>query len=337
MIGPDFHWLPKIKPYQIYAIESFDTTIAAARRAGVRFDDARPPTAHRIEQDGGFELNFIDWGDESGTKPAIIFIHGFLQQARTWDFTCLALRSRFRCVSLDLRGHGDSGRPEEPDYTTHHYQSDLRRFIRHMSEEMGIERFGLCGLSLGGHQSYIYASEHPDVVDAIVVVDVAPETNRQASRGINRYISALPKDGPFEELVEKVSKMSPMRNREAVRGSLLRATRVTEGGGWEWKHDPRLLEHHRPSFTPEDYWAALGKVVSPTLFVLGKNSKLVTTDTVRRMVEMVPGSSAGYVPNASHRVPGDNPVGFIRAVKPFLERYVGGKTVEGDKVKQAPT
>ena len=303
-------------------VDSFDTTIAAARRVGVRFDDARPPTAHRIEQDGGFELNFIDWGDASGAKPSIIFIHGFLQQARTWDFTCLALRSHFRCISLDLRGHGDSGRPIEPDYTTHHYQSDLRRLILHTSEQMGIERFGLCGLSLGGHQSYIYASDHPDVVDAIVVVDVAPETNRQASRGINRYISALPKDGPFEDLVEKVAKMSPMRNREAVRGSLLRATRATEDGGWEWKHDPRLLDHHRASFTSDDYWAALSKVKNPTLFVLGRNSKLVSTDVARRMVETVPGSSATYVPNASHRVPGDNPIGFIRAVKPFLERYV---------------
>ena len=303
-------------------VDSFDTTIAAARRVGVRFDDARPPTVHRIEQDGGFELNFIDWGDERGEMPAIIFIHGFLQQARTWDFTCLALRAHFRCISLDLRGHGDSGRPIEPDYTTHHYQSDLRRLILHMSEEMGIERFGLCGLSLGGHQSYIYASDHPDVVDAIVVVDVAPETNRQASRGINRYISALPKDGPFEDLVEKVAKMSPMRNREAVRGSLLRATQATEDGGWEWKHDPRLLDHHRASFTSDDYWAALNKVKNPTLFVLGRNSKLVSTDVARRMVETVPGSSATYVPNASHRVPGDNPIGFIRAVKPFLERYV---------------
>ena len=155
-----------------------------------------------------------------------------------------------------------------------------------------------------------------------MVVDVAPETNRQASRGINRYISALPKDGPFEDLVEKVAKMSPMRNREAVRGSLLRATRATEDGGWEWKHDPRLLDHHRASFTSDDYWAALSKVKNPTLFVLGRNSKLVSTDVARRMVETVPGSSATYVPNASHRVPGDNPIGFIRAVKPFLERYV---------------
>ena len=319
-------------------VDSFETTIVAAERAGVRFDDASPPTSHRISQNDEFELNFIDWGDETGSKPALIFIHGFLQQARTWDFTCLALRSRFRCISLDLRGHGDSGHPVEPDYSTHYYLSDLRRLISHLSQEMGIETFGICGLSLGGHLSYIYASENPQAVDAIVVVDVAPEGNREARKSISRYISALPKDGPFEDLVDKVAKMSPMRSREAVRGSLLRATRFKADGTWEWKNDQRLLERHRASFTPEEYWAALENVTVPSLFVLGQNSKLVAPETVRRMVEMVPGSSATYVPKASHRVPGDNPIGFIKAVTPFLERYVLKSGVEGHSdVKLAPS
>ena len=317
---------------------SFNTTISAARRAGVRFEDDSPPTSHDICQNDEFDLHFVDWGDASGANPAIIFIHGFMQQARTWDFTCLALRSRFRCISLDLRGHGDSGRPREPDYTTHHYLSDLRRLIDHLKGEMNIRRFGFCGLSLGGQLSYVYAYQNPDDVDAIVVVDVAPQISREARKGISRYISALPKDGPFEELIDKVTKLSPMRTRQAVEGSLLRATRVRSDGSWEWKHDPRLLEHHRASFTSDDYWAAMSRVTTPTLFVLGRNSKLVTTDTVRRMVETVSGSSATYVPNASHRVPGDNPIGFIKAVTPFLERYVLEERVGRlHDVKQAPT
>lgn len=319
-------------------VDSFAATLAAAQRAGVRFEDASPPTINRIRQNDEFDLHYVDWGDTSGDKPAIIFLHGFMQQARTWDFTCLALRNRFRCISLDLRGHGDSGRPREADYTTHHYLSDLQRLVDHLKDEMDVRQFGLCGLSLGGSLSYIYASQHPDIVEAIVVVDVAPETNREASRGINRYISALPKDGPFEELVDKVHRMSPMRNRRAVEGSLRRATRVLGDGRWEWKHDPRLLEHHRRSFSPDDYWAALSKVDVPTLFVLGKNSKLVMPDTVRRMIEIVPGSSATYVDKASHRVPGDNPIGFIKAVSPFLNRYVLKKDVgRARDVKQSPT
>ena len=231
-----------------------------------------------IHQPGGHSLNFVDWGEDGDGKPTIVFIHGFLQQARTWDFTCLALRSRYRCISLDLRGHGDSGRPTEPDYNTVGYLEDLRRFARHLNDNMNIQRFAICGLSLGGQLSYIYAAERPDVVDAIVVVDVAPELNRQARGGVNRFISSLPRDGSFENLVDKVARMSPMRTREAVRGSLIRATRLHSDGTWEWKHDTRLLERHRVSYTSDELWAALDGVTAPALFVLGRNSKLVTPD-----------------------------------------------------------
>ena len=317
---------------------TFQATLDAARRAGVRFDDDSPPRPVQIQHPDGHHLNLVDWGWEGDEKPVIVFIHGFLQQARTWDFTCLALRSRFRCISLDLRGHGDSGRPIEPDYNTHYYLSDLRCLAAHLSEDLHIDHFAIVGLSLGGQLSYVYAAENPDAVDAIVVVDVAPETNRQASRGVNRFITALPREGTFDELVDKVAKMSPLRTRDAVRGSLLRATRAHSDGTWEWKHDTRLLEHHSRSYTPDDFWAALSKVTTPALFVLGRNSKLVTSDVVRRMVETVPGSSATYVPNASHRVPGDNPIGFIRAVAPFLDRYVLKKDVLLDHdVERAPT
>ena len=318
--------------------DSFQATINAARRAGVRFEDETAPNSIRIQKGGAHSLNLVDWGENGDDKPAIVFIHGFLQQARTWDFTCLALRSRFRCISLDLRGHGDSGKPSDPDYNTHYYMDDLRRFADHLRNQMNIQRFALCGLSLGGQLSYVYASENPDTVEAIVVVDVAPETNRQARRGVNRFITGLPREGTFEDLVEKVTRMSPLRTPEAVRGSLIRATRVYPDGSWEWKHDPRLLERHQASYTSDDFWAALSGVTAPALFVLGRNSKLVSPDVVRRMVETVPGSSATYVPDAGHRVPGDNPLGFIRAVSPFLDRYVLKPGVgRKNDVKQAPT
>ena len=299
--------------------ETFQNTLEAARNLGVRFFDDSPPTAVTIKDPELHDLHFVDWGDDSGNKPTVIFIHGFLQQARTWDFTCLALRSRFRCISLDLRGHGDSGPSEDLNYTTHGYLEDAKRLVNHMSTGMGISEFSICGLSLGGQLAYILASEMSEVVESIIVVDVAPQLNREARRGIQRYIDSLPSDGSFGALVDRVTELSPRRNRESVEGSLLRAVDLESDGSWRWKHDQQLLKHHRVSFSSDQLWAFLGGVSAPTLFVMGGNSKLVAPEVVRRMVETVVGSSACYVPDASHRVPGDNPLGFIRAIEPFLE------------------
>ena len=301
-------------------IPAFQSTVRAARSAGISVTDETTPT-HRVIDGEDCELNYIDWGISAG-KPAIVFIHGFLQQARSWDFTCLALRDRFSCVALDLRGHGDSGRPDDPDFTTHHYHSDLTRLTEHLRDSAGIESLSICGLSLGGQLAYLHAATYPDAVDSIVVVDVAPELNREARRGVRRFIDALPRSGSFDALVERVTELSPLRTADAVRGSLERAVRINPDGSWQWKHDPRLFDYHRVSYTPDELWSALGKVVAPTLFVLGKNSRMVAPETVHRMVSSVAGSKAVQVPNASHRVPGDNPVGFLGAVNPFFQTHL---------------
>ena len=301
-------------------IQAFDSTLRAAEAAGISFSDDAPATQHTIAGDA-CQLSYLDWGS-SPDKPAIIFVHGFLQQARSWDFTCLALRDRFSCLSLDLRGHGDSGRPANPDFTTHHYQSDLSALVKHLLDSGAASSVSICGLSLGGQLAYLYAASNPDIVDAIVVVDVAPELNREARRGVRRFIDSLPRDGTFDALVARVTELSPLRTGEAVRGSLERAVNIDADGNWEWKHDPRLFDYHRVSYTPDELWDALGRVTAPTLFVLGKNSRLVAPETVHRMVRTVPGSNAVHVPNASHRVPGDNPMGFMSAVTPFFEAHL---------------
>lgn len=301
-------------------MQAYESTVRAARNAGISFTDASPPSQRVIAGDD-CELSYIDWG-ASADKPAIVFLHGFLQQARSWDFTCLALRDRFSCFALDLRGHGDSGSPDAPDFTTHHYHSDLVSLVNHLRDSANITSFSICGLSLGGQLAYLHAAAHPDAVDSIVVVDVAPELNREARRGVRRFIDALPRSGTFDALVERVTELSPLRTADAVRGSLERAVNIDADGSWQWKHDPRLFDYHRVSYTSDELWAALGSVVAPTLFVLGKNSRMVAPETVEHMTRAVPASMAVHVPNASHRVPGDNPIGFLNAVTPFFQTHL---------------
>lgn len=301
-------------------MQPFSSTLRAAEAAGIKFEDDAPPVQRKVAGED-CELNYVDWG-AAPDKPAIVFIHGFLQQARSWDFTCLALRDRFSCWSLDLRGHGDSGRPTGPDFTTHHYLSDLASFLDHLRATDAVASVSICGLSLGGQLAYLHAAANPDSIDSIVVVDVAPQLNREARKGVRRFIDALPRDGTFDALVERVTELSPLRTAEAVRGSLERSVNIRQDGSWEWKHDPRLFDHHRVSFTPEELWDALGNVTVPALFVLGRNSRMVAPETVQRMLDVVPGSESVTVLNASHRVPGDNPTGFLAAVAPFFETHL---------------
>jgi pimeloyl-ACP methyl ester carboxylesterase len=74
-------------------------------------------TSHRVTGAGGLELNVLETGEPSG--PCVLFIHGFSQSAWAWECQLRSpLGATHRLLALDIRGHGESGKPLEPEHYT---------------------------------------------------------------------------------------------------------------------------------------------------------------------------------------------------------------------------
>jgi 3-oxoadipate enol-lactonase len=94
-----------------------------------------------------------------GVGPPLILIHGIGASRHSWDGLIQHLRSDFRCVSYDLRGHGRSPLPTPP-YTLDDLVEDLEALRR----ELHIEKAHFAGHSLGGMIGPAYARRYPDRV-----------------------------------------------------------------------------------------------------------------------------------------------------------------------------
>jgi pimeloyl-ACP methyl ester carboxylesterase len=107
----------------------------------------RPGVSYRIvEGDGGVPLNVATAGDPA--KPAILLVHGIGQSHVSFEAQLRApLSDEFHVVSFDLRGHGNSGKPWEPEAykDSARWAGDVRRVI----EALGLERPVLLGWSYG--------------------------------------------------------------------------------------------------------------------------------------------------------------------------------------------
>src|SRR5262249_33027254 len=143
-----------------------------------------PPTeivlpTQRTVSSNGLDLNVLDWGapDGASDRPTVLFVHGASLTAHTWDLVCLALRREYRCFALDLRGHGDGGWPPDAASPLAAFRTDLEAVV----EQLGLDRFILVGMSLGGASSLAYAGRHAASLAALVLVDTGPET-RDAGR-----------------------------------------------------------------------------------------------------------------------------------------------------------
>lgn len=191
------------------------------------------------------------WVEESGSGPAVVFVHGGLGDLRLWERQALALAARFRCVRYDLRFFGRSTGPGAEWSPV----ADLVGLL----DALGIDRAALVGLSLGGGLALDVALAHPERVWAVAHVaggvtglGVDPYTPEQEAA----YDAAIER-GDLDAAMEiDFVIWAPLGADETLR-ELWRATPDARGLPDGAQPLPRPAAHER-----------LGEVSAPTLVVV---------------------------------------------------------------------
>ena len=112
----------------------------------------------------GVHLHMRDQGKPDA--PAIILIHGFGSSLLTWDAWADRLKGSYRVVRFDLPGFGLTGVDPTGDY------SDARagQIIAGLMDQLGLRRATIAGNSLGGRVAWMFAAEHPERVDKLILI-----------------------------------------------------------------------------------------------------------------------------------------------------------------------
>ena len=109
----------------------------------------------------GHELSYVD----SGSGPAVLFIHGILGSQRQWAHLVDKMDDDHRVLVPDLFGHGESAKPLG-DYSLSAHAATMRDLL----DRLGIERVTLVGHSLGGGIAMQFFYLFPERVDRLVLV-----------------------------------------------------------------------------------------------------------------------------------------------------------------------
>lgn len=117
-----------------------------------------------------------------GQGPTLIIVHGLYGASDNWVKIGKMLGEYFEVYIVDQRNHGRS--PHHSEHNYHEMRSDLLEFMDYHS----IDKALLLGHSMGGKTVMFFANEHPERVNGLIVVDVAPKSYAISAKSLKKTI-----------------------------------------------------------------------------------------------------------------------------------------------------
>lgn len=128
----------------------------------------------------GFRREFIDADGVQihavcgGEGPPLLLLHGYPQTHMIWHRVAPALAERFTVVATDLRGYGDSAKPESDETHAAYSKRAMAADQVSVMAALGFDRFAVVGHDRGGRVAHRMALDHPDAVERLAVLDIVP-------------------------------------------------------------------------------------------------------------------------------------------------------------------
>ncbi|HUJ63953.1 MAG TPA: alpha/beta hydrolase [Acidimicrobiales bacterium] len=258
--------------------------------------------------------------------PPVVLLHGGGQTRHSWGATAAELGSSgWYALTVDLRGHGESGWSPDHHYGLDRFAGDVIRMAEYLNAPPV-----LVGASLGGNASLAALGHSPELALGLVLVDVSPFLQPAGTNRIKEFMTANATDGfgSLEEVADAVSAYLPHRPRPKNLDGLRKNLRNVDGR-WYWHWDPAFMSSPLDQAVQRDTLidpARLGAAASglriPTLLVRGGESDVLSVDDAVRFLELVPHAEFATVAGAHHMVAGDDNVVFEDVLGDFLERRV---------------
>ena len=247
---------------------------------------------------------------ESGSP--VVFLHGLFGQGRNWTQIGKALADGHRILLVDLPHHGRSPWAERFDYLA---------IADHVAGLLSADDpVTLVGHSMGGKVAMVLALRHPERVQRLCVVDVAPVAYDHMDE-FSGYISALQGIAlaALDQRSDADTALQEAVPSTTVRSFLLQNLR-RDGDGWRWQVNLDVLGDDLRAIGgwPEERLDGSSPYDGPVLWVGGERSHYVREEYAPTMDRWFPRNRRVTIKGAGHWVHSEQPQVFVEVLKRFL-------------------
>ncbi len=244
----------------------------------------------------------------SGEGNPILLIHGLFGNLDNLGLLARDLSQDHQVISIDLRNHGLSFHCDEHNYPA--MADDIDRLVKHLD----LPSFVIIGHSMGGKAAMRYAADHPENLDKLIVLDMAPIA-----------YPARRHDTVFAGL-KAVLEQKPTRRRQAMEilaahiemdsvRQFLGKSLYNTGDHLTWRFNVPALWNHYDTILG---WDPVPTCDLPTLFMKGANSEYLLPEYQTELQKQFSHAKAHVIANAGHWLHAEKPQEVLRTIRRFL-------------------
>lgn len=243
---------------------------------------------------------------ELGSGAPIVILHGLFGSKRNWGNVAKALSARHRVFALDLRNHGESAWDDDTRYDA--LAEDVASFIhRH-----ALSPCTVIGHSMGGKTAMTLALRQAQLVDRLVVVDIAPAAKSSGLHAFVRAMMAVPLDTCATRKDVEAHLASAIHDAH-VRQFLMQNLK-REDGAFAWQLNLAALDAGMDDIHDFPDFAHGQSYLGPTTFITGAKSDYVQPHHIAEIHRLFPNVAVTPIPGAGHWVHAEAQDAFLAAV-----------------------
>ncbi len=253
--------------------------------------------------------------EDVGAGFPLLFGHSYLWDAAMWESQVAELAQHYRCIVPELWGHGRSEPLPQIPYSLELLAEDHWA----LAQALGLERFAVVGLSVGGMWGVHLALNHPAAVAALVLMDTYVGAEPPATQA--RYFQML-------DMVEKVGIMPPPIVQAATPFFFAQAS-LDQGhpavaafqqklGATPAVNIPSVVALGRAIFGRASALERLGEIDFPTLVVVGADDRSRPPHEAQDMAAHIPHAQLEIIPDAGHICTVEQPARVNAVLTQFL-------------------